>query len=179
MHKDYERVFLTREEIAARVGELGRALSRDYEGKNPLFICILKGSVFFFSDLLRALTIPAEIEFMSASSYGNSDVSSGIIKLKKDIDCSIEGRHVIIVEDIMDTGHTLSLLKTMLGSRSPASLALCTLLDKPSRRVVEIEPDYCGFSVPDEFLVGYGLDYAEKYRMEPDIYILSRAAYQK
>ena len=179
MHQDYERIFLTREEISARITEMGRELSAAYEGKNPLFICILKGSVFFFSDLLRALTVPAEIEFMSASSYGNASVSSGIIKLKKDIDCSIEGRHVVIVEDIVDTGHTLTLLKTMLESRSPASLSICTLLDKPSRRLVEIEPDYCGFRVPDEFLVGYGLDYAEKYRMEPDIYVLSRAVYEK
>ena len=175
---DFESVLLSREQIAARITELAADLDRDYADKNPLFICILKGSAFFFTDLLKALTIPAEIDFMSVSSYG-SGTTSGYVKMVKDLDRPINGRHVVIVEDMVDSGNTLAYLRELLLTRDPASLAICTLMDKPERRVANISVDYTGFRVPDEFVVGYGLDYAEKYRTLPEIYILKREVYEK
>ena len=175
---DFESVLLSREQIATRITELAADLDRDYADKNPLFICILKGSAFFFTDLLKALTIPAEIDFMSVSSYG-SGTTSGYVKMVKDLDRPINGRHVVIVEDMVDSGNTLAYLRELLLTRDPASLAICTLMDKPERRVANISVDYTGFRVPDEFVVGYGLDYAEKYRTLPEIYILKREVYEK
>ena len=179
MHPDFERVLISREEIAARVAELAAEIDRDYAGKNPLFITILKGSVFFFTDLLQCLTIPAEFDFMSVSSYGSGTTSGGRVRILKDHDIPIEGRDVVIVEDIVDSGNTLSYIKNLFVSRNPKSIRICTLLDKPSRRRVPIEPDYCGFSIPDEFIVGYGLDYDERYRLEHDICVLARSVYEK
>ena len=173
MHKDFDSVMISAEQIAARINELARELDRDYADKNPLFVCILKGSMFFFSDLLKALTIPAEIDFMSVSSYGAGDKSSGKINMQKDLTEPIEGRHVVIVEDIVDSGNTLAHLRDLLKTRNPASLRICTLLDKPDRRVSDVVVNYCGFVIPDEFIVGYGLDYAERYRLEKDIYVFS------
>ncbi len=178
MNEAFEKVLVSKEEIAADVARIAAEISRDYEGKNPLFVCILKGSVFFFADLLRALTIPAEIDFMSISSYGNSTRTSGEVKMVKDLDRSIEGRHVIVVEDILDSGNTLSYLTALLRSRGPASVEVCTLLDKPERRQTSVQAKYKGRDIPDEFVVGYGLDYAEQYRNTHDVYVLSRSVYE-
>lgn len=178
LHPDFERVLISREEIATRVRELAAELDRDYAGKNPLFITILKGSVFFFTDLLGNLNIPAEFDFMSVSSYGSGTVG-GRVRILKDHDIPAEGRDVIIVEDIVDSGNTLAYIKELFASRHVNSLKICTLLSKPSRRKVELDPDYCGFVIPDEFIVGYGLDYDEKYRLERDIYVLARSVYEK
>lgn len=177
LKNDFERVLISREQIAARITELAAEIDRDYADKNPLFICILKGSAFFFTDLLKELTIPAEIDFMSVSSYG-SGTTSGYVKMVKDLDRPIDGRHVVIVEDMVDSGNTLSYLRDLLLTRDPASLSICTLMDKPERRVAEIAVEYTGFRVPDEFVVGYGLDYAERYRTEPEIYVLKREVYE-
>lgn len=166
------KVLLSSQEIKEKVKELASIISRDYRGKDLLLVCVLKGAVVFLCDLLRSLEIGAEIDFMAVSSYGNSSSSSGVVRILKDLDCSIEQKNVLIVEDIIDTGLTLSYLKENLLSRNPASLRIVTLLDKPERRIANIEPDYCGFSIPDEFVVGYGLDYQEKYRNLPDLCVL-------
>lgn len=178
MHKDFDRVLLTHEQIEDRITEMAAEIDRDYADKNPLFIGILKGSVFFFADLLRHLSMPGEIDFMSVSSYGMGSESSGTVRMLKDVDRPITGRHVVIVEDIVDSGTTLAYLHEMLLSRGPASVRICTLLDKPDRRKTPVDIAYCGFTIPDEFIVGYGIDYAEKYRLYPDIYVLSPRAYQ-
>lgn len=175
---EFDKVLLSSEEIQNKVLEISKQISKDYKGLNPLFICILKGSIFFTADLLRNVTTPAEVDFMCVSSYGAGSVSSGTLNVKKDLSVDIKDKHVIIVEDIIDSGNTLSLLKEMLLKRNPASVKICTLLDKPDRRVKEVEVNYCGFQIPDEFVVGYGLDYAEKYRTLPDIRILSRSVYE-
>lgn len=179
MYKDFEKVLISKQDIAKRIGELAKQLDSDYEGKNPLFIGILKGSVLFTADLLRALSIPCQMEFMAVSSYGKDTKSSGEVKLIKDLNVPIENRHVVIVEDIVDSGNTLSYLKRLLMQRKPASVKIITLLDKPSRRKVELVPEYCGFSIPDEFVVGYGLDYNEDYRAFDEVYILKREVYEK
>lgn len=179
MNRDIERVLLTRDEIAATVRALGASLAREYAGLEPLMVCVLKGSAIFHSDLCRSMDIPLRMDFIAASSYGRHSGSSGEVRLIKDLDESIEGRHVVVVEDILDTGLTLRYLADMLRSRKPASLKICVLLDKPERRRVKIEPDYVGFSVPNEFVVGYGLDYAERYRNLPDIGVLKEAIYRK
>ena len=179
MKNDFERVLISNEQIQARVKELAAQLDKDYEGKKPLFICILKGSIMFFTDLLRSLSIDCAMDFMSVSSYRNGTTSSGEVKIIKDLDDPIVGKDVIIVEDIIDSGNTLSYLKRLLYSRKPNSVKIITMLDKPERRKVEIEPDYTGFVIEDEFVVGYGLDYAQDYRHYPDIYILSRSVYEK
>jgi len=170
--KYVERVLLTKEEIQKRVISLGQQISNDYAGKELLLICVLKGAVVFLSDLMRAITVPVFIDFMAVSSYGAATESSGIVRILKDLDCSIDNRHCLIVEDIIDTGLTLLYLKENLLSRKPASLKIVTLLDKPDRRRVDIEPDYCGFRIPDEFVVGYGLDFNECYRSLPDVCVL-------
>lgn len=177
MTQDIESVLLSEEVIAAKVKELGAQISRDYEGKDPIIISVLKGSFVFMADLVRAITIPCTIDFMSVSSYGSGTTSSGEVKIVKDFDNSIEGRHVIIVEDILDSGRTLSYLMKTLKARGAASLALCTFLDKPDRRVVPVEVAYSGFSVPDSFIVGYGLDYDQKYRNLPYVGILKPSVY--
>jgi hypoxanthine phosphoribosyltransferase len=166
------RVLLTREEIREKVKYLAEVVSRDYKDKKPLLVCVLKGAVVFLSDFMRLVSIPVEIDFMAVSSYGNSTATLGVVRILKDLEVSIENKDVIILEDIIDSGLTLSYLRENLLSRNPGSLKIVTLLDKPERRVADIEPDYCGFCIPDEFVVGYGLDYNEKYRNLPDICVL-------
>ena len=177
MYNDLKKILISKEELDKRIKELAAELDRDYEGKRPLMVAILKGSVMFYADLLRAMTIPLELDFMSISSYGNKTKSSGEVRMIKDLDRSIEGKHLIIVEDIVDSGYTLSYLKRMLYSRQPESIKICTLLDKFECRVVPLEPDYKGFDIGNEFVVGYGLDYAEKYRNLPYIGILKPSVY--
>jgi hypoxanthine phosphoribosyltransferase len=179
MYNDLERILLTKEQIAARVKELGAEISKDYADKNPLVVCILKGSVLFFADLIKEITVPINLDFMAVSSYGCCTVSSGQVKMIKDLDSCIDGRHVIIVEDIVDTGHTLSYLIKNLKSRNPASVKICTLLDKKCRREVELTPDYFGFEVDNFFVVGYGLDYDEDYRHLPEVGVLKPEIYNK
>ena len=166
------RVLLTEEEVDKRVRELGERISRDYEGTQVHLICVLKGSVFFACELAKRLTIPVSLDFMSVSSYGNDTKSSGVVRIVKDLDESIENKDVIVVEDIIDSGRTLSYLLENLRARRPKSLRLCTLLDKPERRVTDVKVDYTGFEIPDEFVVGYGLDYAQKYRNLPYVGIV-------
>lgn len=179
MINDFEKVLISKEQLNAKIKEMANQISNDYKGKTPLFICILKGSIFFTADLLKNLTIPAQIECMAVSSYGAGSKSSGEVKVVKDLNVAINGKDVIIVEDIVDSGNTLSYLKRLLLQREPASLKICTLLDKPERRRVEIDVDYTGFEIPDEFVVGYGLDYAENYRQLDQIYVLKRQVYEK
>ena len=176
---EFERVLISKEELDRRESELAAQLDRDYAGKNPLFICILKGSIFFLSDLLQKLHIEAEMDFMAISSYGAGTTSSGYVRIIKDLDRHINGRHVVIVEDMVDSGTTLAHLKEVLATREPASIAICALLSKPERRKTPEDIDYLGFEVPDEFVVGYGLDYAERYRVLPDVRILDRSVYEK
>lgn len=179
MYNDLERILITKEQINARVKELAAELDRDYAGKKPIVVCILKGSALFFADLVREMTIPLEFDFLAISSYGNKTKSSGEVKMVKDLDNLIENRHVLIIEDIVDSGYTLSYLKKLLASRSPASVKVCTLLDKKSRREVPLVPDYCCFDIEDYFVVGYGLDYAQKYRNLPEIGVLKPEVYSK
>ncbi len=166
------RVMYSEEEVSARIRELAEQINRDYEGKEVHLIGILRGGSFFMCELAKRIIVPVTIDFMSASSYGMSTTSSGVVKIVKDLEESIFGKEVIVVEDIIDTGRTLSYLMEMLKEREPASLKLCTLLDKPDRRVVDVKIDYNGYSIPDEFVVGYGLDYAQKYRNLPYIGIV-------
>lgn len=170
--EDKIRVYLSEQEVNARIAELGAQISRDYAGEKVHLICILRGSVFFMCELAKRITIPVSLDFMSVSSYGNSMESSGIVRIVKDLDEPLEGRHVLIVEDIIDSGKTLNHLIPMLHARKPLDIKLCTLLSKPDRREVDIEVDYLGFEVPDYFIVGYGLDYAQKYRNLPYIGIV-------
>lgn len=179
MHKDLESILIPREEIAAKVAELGRQISTDYEGQELLAICVLKGAIIFTADLLRHLTIDVTLDSISVSSYGKATHSSGVVRFLKDLDESVEGRHVLVIEDIIDTGLTLKYLAENLQSRKPKSLRICTLLDKPSRRQVDLKPDYLGFTIPDSFVVGYGLDFAQKYRHLPDVGILKPEIYGK
>lgn len=166
---DNIRVMISEEEINKRIVELGKQISEDYKGKEIHMICVLKGGVFFMCELAKRIECPVTMDFMSVSSYGNGLESSGVIKIIKDLDESIEGKEVILVEDIIDSGRTLSHLLKLLLSREPKSLKLCALLDKPDRRVTQVKLDYLGFQVPDEFVVGYGLDYGQKYRNLPYI----------
>lgn len=178
MYENFDKILINEEKLQIRVKELAEKISKDYEGKTPLFVCILKGSVFFTADLLRYLTIPCQMEFMAVSSYGSATKSSGEVKLIKDLNVPIENKDVIIIEDIIDSGNTLSYLKRLLLQRNPASVKICTLLDKPERRKVDLKADYVGFTIPDEFVVGYGLDYNEDYRQIPEICILKREVYE-
>lgn len=163
------KVLLPEEEVNARIKEIGAQISKDYAGKEVHLICVLKGGSFFMCELAKRISVPVSIDFMSVSSYGSGTSSSGIVKIIKDLDDSIEGKDVIIVEDIIDSGRTLSNLLELLAKRKPNSMRLCTLLDKPDRRVVEVNVDYTGFTIPDEFVVGYGLDYDQRYRNLPYI----------
>ncbi len=165
-------ILLTREEIAQKVKEMTGQVFRDYQHKKPVLICVLKGAVVFLSDFMRYLQLPVEIDFMAVTSYGSATTTSGVVRILKDLEINIEGRDVIIIEDIIDTGLTLSYLRENLLSRKPRSFKIATLLDKPERRLAKVEPDYCGFRIPDRFVVGYGLDYNEKYRNLPDLCIL-------
>ena len=160
-------VLIPEEEIRKRIAEVGAQLSRDYEGEEVLMICILRGGVFFACELAKHLTVPVSMDFMCVSSYGSGTVSSGRVKIIKDLDENIEGKHVLIAEDIVDSGNTLSTLIKILQVRKPASIRLCTLLDKPERRMVDIKADYSCFEIPDKFVVGYGLDYNQHYRNLP------------
>ncbi len=172
MNNDISKVLYSEEQIASIVSELGAKISEDYKDKNLLMVSVLKGSVVFMSDLMRAVTIPCEIDFMSISSYGNKTKSSGTVRILKDLDRDIANYDVLLVEDILDSGKTLNYLIELLYARNPASIRICTLFDKPDRREVDIYADYKGLLVPDEFIVGYGLDYAEKYRNLPYIGVL-------
>ena len=162
-------VLISEQDVDARIREIGEQISKEYEGKAVHLVCILKGSVFFTCELAKRITVPVTMDFMSVSSYGDGTSSSGIVKLAKDLDESIEGKNVVLIEDIIDSGRTLSYLLDILEKRNPASLKLCTLLDKPERRVKDVKVDYVGFAIPDEFVVGYGLDYAQRYRNLPFI----------
>ena len=162
-------VLLTEGDVDTRIAEIGADISKDYEGQSVTLVCILKGATFFACELAKRITVPVEMEFMRCSSYGNKTESSGDVKITQDLDSPIRGKNVIVVEDIIDSGRTLSSLFKVLNSRGPASLRLCSLLDKPDRRVTEVKVDYTGFEIPDVFVVGYGLDYAQKYRNLPYI----------
>ncbi len=166
---DKIRVMIPEEEVDAKIREIAAQITKDYEGKEVHLICILKGSIFFTCELAKRIDLPVTLDFMSVSSYGDGTESTGRVKIVKDLDENIEGKDVIVIEDIIDTGRTLSHLMEVLKVRKPATLKLCTLLDKPSRRVVDVEVDYTGFEIPDEFVVGYGLDFAQKYRNLPYI----------
>ena len=179
MKQDILKTLVSEEELREKVTELGRQISHDYEGKSLLLVSVLKGSVVFMADLMRAITIPARIDFMSVSSYGSGTKSRGVVKIVKDLDIPLEGYDLLIVEDILDSGNTLSYLKEILSSRGPKSIRICTLLDKPERRTADIAADYVGFAVPDEFVVGYGLDYDEKYRNLSFIGVLKPEVYEK
>lgn len=179
LQDDIAEVLLEEEAIARRVAEMGAQISADYTGKDLVAVCILKGALHFMADLTRQITIPLDLDFMAISSYGAGTKSSGVVRILQDLDAPIEGRHVLIVEDIVDTGLTLKYLVENLSSRHPASLKIVTLLDKPARRQVDITPDYNGFTIPDKFVVGYGLDYDEKYRNLPFIGVLKPEIYRR
>lgn len=169
MEKHHVEVMLSEKQVDERIKELGEKISRDYEGKVLHMICVLRGGSFFMCELAKRISVPVTLDFMSVSSYGGDTISSGVVKIVKDLDDSIEGRDVLVVEDIIDSGRTLSYLLDMLKERKPASLKLCTLLDKPDRRCVSVNVDYTGFAIPDKFVVGYGLDYDQRYRNLPYI----------
>lgn len=179
MLKQVEKVLISEEQLEKRVKELGEQINKDYKGKNLLIIAILRGAVVFASDLIRQVKLPLAIDFMAVSSYGASTKSSGVVRILKDLDEEIGGKDVLIIEDIVDTGLTLHYLIENLQSRKPNSIKVCCFLDKPTRRTADVEVDYVGFSIPDEFVVGYGLDYAQKYRNLPYIGVLKQEAYTK
>lgn len=167
--EDNIKVLLSEEEVECRIQEVAKQISEDYKGKSIHLICVLKGGVFFTCELAKRITIPVTLDFMSVSSYGNESESSGVVKIVKDLDEPLEGKEVLVVEDIIDSGRTLSYLMEILKSRGPKSLTICTLLDKPERREIQVDVSYTCFTIPDEFVVGYGLDYAQKYRTLPYI----------
>lgn len=169
------KVLISEEEVDARIRELGEKISKEYEGKQIHLICVLKGGVFFMCELAKRITVPVSMDFMCVGSYGDGTKSSGVVRLAKDLDESIENKEVLIMEDIIDSGNTLYYLMDVLRQRKPASLRLCTLLDKPDRRVKDVHVDWTGFEIPDEFVVGYGLDYAQKYRNLPYIGVVEVA----
>lgn len=177
MNDDIREVLFSEEKLAEIVQRIGTRISEDYKDKNLLMVSVLKGSVVFMADLLRAINIPCSIDFMAVSSYGSGMKTSGVVKIVKDLDINLKGYDLLVVEDILDSGLTLSYILELLQSRSPRSVRLCTLFDKPDRRTVDIKPDYVGTVVPDEFIVGYGLDYDEKYRNLPYVGILKPEVY--
>jgi hypoxanthine phosphoribosyltransferase len=177
--QDIEEILLPRDRIAARVAELGREITHDFTGRSPLLISVLKGAVYFLTDLSREIEIPLSLDFMAITSYGSARAQSGVVRLIKDLDIEITGRHVLLVEDVIDTGLTAGYLLRLLQARAPASLQICTLLDRPRRRILEALPiAYRGFEIPDRFVVGYGLDYQERYRHLPFIGILKEVVFQ-
>lgn len=179
MLNDIERVLISKEQIDEKLKQLGESITRDYQDKKDiLLVGVLKGAIVFMADLIRHIDLPVQIDFMAVSSYGSSTESSGVVRILKDLDMEIEGKHVLVVEDIIDSGLTLSYMCQILKSRKPASLKICTLLDKPSRRKVDLKVDYLGFDIPDYFVVGYGLDYDEKYRNLPYICVLKPKIYE-
>jgi hypoxanthine phosphoribosyltransferase len=175
---DIKEVLFTEDKIAKKVQELGKLISKDYKGEDLFIIGVLKGANVFLSDLIRKITVPVTIDFMAVSSYGSYTESSGVVKIIKDLDFSIENKNILIVEDIIDTGLTLKYLRENLITRGPKSIKICSLLDKPERRKADIKIDYIGFEIPDEFIVGYGIDYAEKYRNLPFIATLKQEVYE-
>lgn len=177
MTNDILKVLISQQELQKKVAELGSQISRDYAGKNLLMVSVLKGAVVFMADLMRAVTIPCQIDFMSVASYGTGVKTSGVVKIIKDLDIDLKNRDLLIVEDILDSGMTLSYVKSLLEQRGTRSVKICALLDKPERRQADIRADYTGFTVPDEFLVGYGLDFAEKYRNLPYVGVLKPSVY--
>ena len=178
MRDDIDHILLSEEDLKAKVEEIGAQISKDYaDSENFIMVSVLKGSVVFVSDLMRAVTIPAEIDFMVVSSYGSGTTSSGVVKIVKDLDIVLENKDILIVEDILDSGRTLSYLSKILKDRGAKSIKVCTLLDKPARREADIQADYAGFTIPDEFVVGYGLDYNEKYRNLPFVGVLKPHVY--
>ncbi|MFE4714539.1 MULTISPECIES: hypoxanthine phosphoribosyltransferase [unclassified Paenibacillus] len=177
MQNDIKEVLISEEEIQKKIKELGTVLSKEYAGRNPLVICVLKGAFIFMADLVKVITVPLEMDFMAVSSYGASTKSSGVVKIIKDLDVSVEGRDVLIVEDIIDSGLTLSYLIELLRNRNAKSVSVVTLFDKPAGRTVNLEAEYTGFVLPDEFVVGYGLDYAERYRNLPYVGVLKPEIY--
>lgn len=177
MHEDIEKILIPADAIHRRVQELGRQISADYQGQEVTLIGVLRGASVFLADLLRAVTIGTRVDFMAISSYQDATQSSGVVRITKDLDDSIEGRATVVVEDIIDTGLTLHYLRENLSTRGPASLRVCALLDKPARRVVPEAPEYVGFAIPDEFVVGYGLDYAQRYRNLPYVGTLKPEVY--
>lgn len=178
MFDDIQEILITEDELSRRIKELGQQISRDYEGKDLMLIGVLKGSVLFMADLLREITIHCTMDFMATSSYGNSTQSSGAVRILKDLDSNIENKNILVIEDIIDTGYTLKYLIENLKSRRPADISLCCLLDKPDRRKVHLEIKYTGFKIQDAFVIGYGLDYAERYRNLPFIGILKKEIYE-
>ncbi len=178
MNKDIREILISEEALKAKIAELGAKITEDYKDKDLLLVCVLKGAVIFVSDLMRNIDLPLDIDFMAISSYGSETKSSGVVRILKDLNTGIEGKHVLIVEDIIDSGLTLSYLVDNLRSRGPESVEICTILDKPERRSIDLDIKYTGFQVPDEFVVGYGLDYAEKYRNLPYIAVLKEEVYQ-
>ena len=170
--KEKVKIFLQEQDVNARIAEVAKQISSDYAGREVHLICVLKGSVFFMCELDNRITVPVTMDFMQVSSYGAETKSSGVVKLSKDLDEPLQGKNVIIVEDIIDSGRTLNHLVKLLGQRNPKSMTICTLLDKPSRRVMDVEVKYTGFQIPDEFVVGYGLDYDQRYRNLPYIGII-------
>ena len=178
MQDDILKVLLSEEEIAEKVQEIGAQITKDYQDKNLLMVSVLKGSVVFMADLMRAVNCHARIDFMSVSSYGNGTKTSGVVKIVKDLDLNLEGYDLLLVEDILDSGLTLSYLRELLRDRHPSSIKIVTLLNKPARRTADIQPDYCCFEVPDEFVVGYGLDFDERYRNLPYVGVLKEEVYQ-
>ena len=177
MHKDVERILYTEEELRRRVKELGAQITADYTGRRPILASVLRGSYIFMADLTRAIDLDVTVDFMAVSSYGAGTVSSGQVEIKKDLSDTIEGRDLIIVEDILDSGNTLYYLMDVLRARRPASIRICALMDKPERRTKPITADYVGFTIPDAFIVGYGLDYAERYRNLPYVGVLKQSVY--
>ena len=178
MKNDIKKILIEEKELQAKVAEIGAKVTEDYKGKELLIVCVLKGAVVFVSDLIRKIDLPLDIDFMAISSYGDNTKSSGVVRILKDLNMSIEGKHVLIVEDIIDSGLTLAYLVENLRSRGPESVEICTILDKKERRTTTLDIKYTGFQVPDEFVVGYGLDYAEKYRNLPYIAVLKEEIYQ-
>ena len=178
LEKDIDHILFSEEQLKARVREIAGQIDRDFAGKEPMLISVLRGSFIFMADLMRSITLPCTVDFMAVSSYGAGTTSSGQVKITKDLSESFEGRDIIVVEDILDSGNTLSYLLQILQARHPASMKLCTLLDKPDRRIKPVHVDYSGFSIPDEFVVGYGLDFAEKYRNLPYIGVLKPCVYE-
>lgn len=177
MKEDIAGVLISRDDIRKRVREMGEVISSDYEGKNLLVVGILKGAIIFLADLVREITVPLQLDFVAVSSYGGGTSTSGAVRILKDLEVPVEDKHLLIVEDIVDTGLTLRYLLENLRSRNPLSVRACTILDKPDRRLVDVKVDYCGFTIPDKFVVGYGLDYDQKYRHLPDICILKPELY--
>lgn len=178
MNDQIERILISSEEIDKKVHELAEVLNAQYKGREVVLVCVLKGSVMFYSDLAKLLEFPVIFDFMCVTSYGNSSTSSGSVKIVKDLTCDIKDKDVLMIEDIIDTGNTINQIKNMLADRKPNSLKLCCLLDKPSRRIIPLEADFKGIVIPDEFVVGYGLDYAERFRQLPYIGVLKRCIYE-